>query len=533
MQISTTSPLFCRNMAVVTFENDDKYNDFTNKDILEDLLPFLSQKRRDKEHYWLDVGRAIYNTYRGDQEGLDIWIEFTKGSHKFTKDDCLLNYRDFGKENFLTVKTIAFYAKTDNVDRYDKWVYNIQKRYVMKHINSNSYYTLAHAGYYIHWLDYVYYPQSRSYIPLDIDCQTQTVNGVVTNCDRHTFLNIHMISLKVLLGDIIKEMEENGIFGFQMKEIKLLLIQLEKAAFRGGIISGLSELLTDGNIYEKIGSNPNLMGMANGVLETTSNRMIFREQKPEDYINMRSKIEFDSTLMWQDEKVEEFMEWMRKLQPDDQKCEVLLRLLASLLQGKRSDSKDGSHHDEIHLAFFKGTSGNGITTLIQLMKIIWGPHFVHYKSNYLDNLHHADRLYSARNYRIICIGDVDTFDNTNRDRVAVIKELICGDMINPTHGNPFRYMPKLLFNSSEVPELFEQDGSIKRKMKVVEFETTFRSNIQEDDNLEFEHVLRANPTFDEKLESLAPAALWVLVQKFNVYQSNGFDLMYIKSSMKK
>ncbi len=169
------------------------------------------------------------------------------------------------------------------------------------------------------------------------------------------------------------------------------------------------------------------------------------------------------------------------------------------------------------------------------MEIIWGQYFGYFKRENLVNINRntSDELYLTRNYRILFINyyDADSFDNINKIKVGLFKELIGNDKIYPTHGRPFEYMPKILFHSSVIPDSFERDGGIRRKMKIVDFKTTFKSVIPNDD-VDSGQIFQADPNFIKKLDSLAPAALWVLVQKFKEYQLNRFDHKPIKSLRK-
>ncbi len=504
--------------------NDRPYinNYVGDKEILNELLPLLSKDRKDEEHYWLDVGRAIYTTYEGDQEGLNCWIEFTKDSHKFTKDCCLITYPNFKENNRRTVKTIAFYAKSDDIDQYNQWLYKIQKHYVMIYLNSKKYYDLAYATYYNVWLYFVYYPQTRSYIPLDVYFHQDIKDRLIDH------------DIEIYLTDLLCKIKDSGIAEYTIIEIERLITKIDKnVIFMSSLIREVLHFVEDRGIYDKLDNNPNLMGVRNGVLEITPDGIIFREQNPEDYITKISKTDFDPDLTWEDEKVGEFLEWMGQLQPNDQDREVFLRLIASLIQGRQLDPTYRSPFDHINIAFFRGTGGNGITTLIQSMKIVWGDNFGYLRPTILEmnDRHSSGELYSTRNYRIVFIdygyGFGDGFDDINKIKGGFVKELIGNDILHPTYGTPFRYMPKLLFDSRVVPKVFEQDGYIRRKMKIINFENTFKTVLTNNDNVDSGQTFQVDPNFSSKLESLAPAALWVLVQKFKNCQT------LTKSSMKR
>ena len=75
------------------------------------FLQFLSQERAVDPFSWRDVGRALYSSSEGSEEGLQVWIDFSEQSDTFTSEDCMALWRTFESESHITYKTIAWYAK--------------------------------------------------------------------------------------------------------------------------------------------------------------------------------------------------------------------------------------------------------------------------------------------------------------------------------------------------------------------------------------------------------------------------------------
>ena len=109
--------------SVHSSEKDEsiEIDNLTPYEIFLDLIECLSDKRFNQELYLLDIGKCLYNCFEGSQEGLDVWIKFTnERSNNFNEEFCKEKYFTFEQE-FVTVKTIGWYAREDNKKRYQEW----------------------------------------------------------------------------------------------------------------------------------------------------------------------------------------------------------------------------------------------------------------------------------------------------------------------------------------------------------------------------------------------------------------------------
>lgn len=56
----------------------------------------------------------------------------------------------------------------------------------------------------------------------------------------------------------------------------------------------------------------NLIGVANGVLEAVNSNIIFRENKPEDYITLYLNVRYIEDNNWEKESIRKFMELLNQ-----------------------------------------------------------------------------------------------------------------------------------------------------------------------------------------------------------------------------
>lgn len=97
-----------------------------DQEIAEEMLKLISPGRIKKKAYRTKVGKALYNVYKGSQEGLDRWEKWCQQiddykieDHDFFKDE----YETFSSGNFITEITLQQYAEEDNRERYNQWYY--------------------------------------------------------------------------------------------------------------------------------------------------------------------------------------------------------------------------------------------------------------------------------------------------------------------------------------------------------------------------------------------------------------------------
>ena len=99
-------------------EFDENPNSF---DICLELIEFLAEKRFTMEPYFLDIGRALYHSCDGDTYGLEEWMRLVERKKlKYDDEWCELKYYNFDTDE-ITVRTIAWYAKEDNMEEYMIW----------------------------------------------------------------------------------------------------------------------------------------------------------------------------------------------------------------------------------------------------------------------------------------------------------------------------------------------------------------------------------------------------------------------------
>ncbi len=114
----------------------------------------IKYTRYDNKSNWLDIGRAIFSITNG--KGINIWEKYTENSREFKTNECKAYWYKF-RNNNLSVKTLAWYAKIDSCDRYRDW-HNAWCHGAMEKSLEATDFDVANAFYRKYWLDYIFIP---------------------------------------------------------------------------------------------------------------------------------------------------------------------------------------------------------------------------------------------------------------------------------------------------------------------------------------------------------------------------------------
>ncbi len=105
--------------------SEKKYKDKNKKQLLDEakqLCKIISPNKADDRIDWLKIGWVLYNISDGDDEGFQIWNEFSSQcSEKYDESFCEYTWSKM-KEGDLTIGTLHYYAKLDNPKAYKKFI---------------------------------------------------------------------------------------------------------------------------------------------------------------------------------------------------------------------------------------------------------------------------------------------------------------------------------------------------------------------------------------------------------------------------
>jgi phage/plasmid-associated DNA primase len=521
--------------------NDTQEEEPTSSHVLDDdpkhmagqLLPMLKSIRFTIEHYWLAVGRSLYNIWEGDDEGLEWWIRDSVASGKFGSEKCKQLWATWCISyslDFCTIRTLAYFAMQDSPLKYKNW-HSDWCRSAMIKATSCSDFEVAEAFYRQFWLTYTNSPGGRKWkwwryvnhhwieVANGADIML-SMSGEFKNLFQSMITKESRRAERLPSGDPNRQ----GIEAL-LSRLTVLVNKLNSGRFHNSVLAAAGNIfhVKDREFNQKRNKNYNLTGVGNGVIETTTRGAFFREGKPEDYITKFSNVRFNSKLSWKSPSVKKAAIWLKQCFMHHQLIEYFLRLCSSFLRsrntdkifvvftGKNGDNSKSQIKKAIDMVFGKqysvtidesvltesGRSGGPSPEIARAdgAKIIW---FVE-----------PDEDSPLKNNKIKKYSGDDDFFARNCNENG-------GDIV-PT------FVPIIMCNKP--PIIPKNEKAVKTRWTLLDFGSTWSANAPRSEEEQYRtRVFPMDRNFSDKLPEMIPAFMWMFVQKFKDYCDQGLNI---------
>lgn len=512
-------------------------DDMTEIELLERLLLMLKHERFFREVSWLDIGRAFYYIDTGCEKSLALWVKHTKrvvGESKPADfmlkfgsiDNTCRNYYNKFYEGNITIKTIAWYAREDNAQKYANWhrswcLSSMEKALSLLHTD------VANAFYRNYWLDFVYYPfgnGGRWYYFKNhrwnesghgLNISEKISNNFV---ERFELARISLLKQAHNSGDeTVKNNTE-----ITVKKITSLICKLKTVQFKGSIFKELKEKFNNEKFVSLLDSNLDLTGVVNGVIEASSSTIYFRSGKPEDYIFKCTGIPFPENYNWADPLVKEMMEWVSKVFVDKTLLHYFLKFSASCLKS--------GNNDKI-FPIWSGEGGNSKSMCVKLFESVFGDYCIKFQASVLtgktDNASGATPQ-MARS-KAVKVGFIDETEDDVPLRKDIIKRMTGGDSffarLLHENGSDIKLSFKMILQCNKIPATSSVDKAIMNRLKVFPFMSEWTDNAPESKEEQYkQRKFKCDSNFGNRIPELAPAFLWICTQYYKYYCDEGLKV---------
>lgn len=504
-------------------------------ELCERLLPILKVDRYSSEPFWLDIGRALYRSDDGAENGVMAWIRhsekaMTTATHipDFMRAagtialTCRTIYHTFAN-SFISVKTLAWYARQDNPELYANWHRGWCKPAMDKAVNTNDDDDISTAFYRQFWLDFIYCPIGKGkwfqfkkhrwnevYQGLDVKV---TISG--------SFLRRFELARQVLTNQITASNDE----GFRstgeqsLKKLGRLIHDLKSVPSKGRFETNFKEKFKHENFINLLDSNPDLMGVTNGVLEAMDNYIVHRAGKPEDYVSMCNNIPYYSDYNWDHPLVVECMKWFQQVYPDPALKHHFLKLASSCLKGLNSDKI---------FPMMSGNGNNSKSMIVKLFENTFGMYCIKLDFTVVTTRSNnssgpTPQLARSKSTKLIFIDeppdDVPLFKD-------LIKKWVGGDsffsrFLND-NGGDVKVTFKIFVICNNPPIFANPDQATKDRVKIIPHLAKWVDDAPETEEEQIKlRRFKRNRFFEKRIPTLAPAFLWILTQYFPQYCQEG------------
>lgn len=476
------------------------------------FLGMLSNKRFEEEHFWLDVGKSLYNTFDGEERGLEKWIDFTRSSKIFKKEDCESKYYTFNS-SFLSIKTLAFYAKQDNYEEYYKWHQSWYLPFLEK-ATSCCHSDVAEAIYRVYWLEYACSNVSKSILyHFDKHLWKRLDSGIdLKNMISGDFITI----LEKFRLNIAVDMQNSKDKNFRdsaeimVQKIGKLKSKLKNRTFKNAIYSESCDKFYIEDFDKRMDSSPDLMGCLNGVIEVLHKKAVFRKGKPEDFASKTTLIHYPTHLHKRHPLFLKLISYFRKVYPDKELLNYVGKLFAAALKGRNVDKIFPIH---------SGKGNNSKSMIKKLLECAFGDFAITMPTSiFTSNKSGGGPEPAIARSKYAHFAFAQEPDAETPLKSGIIKEFTGGDrfFVRFLNDNGGEISPMFTLNlfCNMIPIIPQCDQAIKNRVRCIPYLSTWQKDAPKNPDEQFkQRKFLLDPHFEDELSEMAPALLWWLVEE--------------------
>jgi phage/plasmid-associated DNA primase len=515
----------------------------TQQEILEDykkikdmqIMDMLSVERAENYGTWMDVGWTLFNITDGQDEGLELWKEFSQRSKKYDEGVCDDKWGHMELKN-KTLASLLFMAKQDNPEQYELsktthvnyWIYEAIKeqyqeydiymvfkamyndRFLCANVAKSVWYEFTNHR----WCELDDAHKIRQLLPMDVRNKFYEVKASV---QAKKFEIMNGVSLDKRDKPTQEELDRMEQCDFQLKNISGIMNDLKKVCFIDKVIKMAKSYMINTDFVKKHDENKLLLGCENGVLDLELR--IFREGRPDDMITKTTGIYYHNYSP-NDDIVREVEALVAKTHTNPRKRKYFMDFLALTIRGGNVNKKFLCH---------TGTGDNGKSICMELLEKALGEYcFKFPREMMLENNRNNSggprpELARAKGARVGIISEIADHEKIN---IGVLKELTGNDTFYARtlrdKGGEIKPMFTVMLQCNKLPKIPAHDQATWNRVRVLEYESFFdlaqKAPPDVDEQFNQKHF-NADPAFSERLTDLAPAFLWLLFNRYNSMKS--------------
>ena len=500
--------IFLKNLETIPdSEKDITIFLFLLDNILESRVKDLSS--------WIHIGKVFYNICIGNEIGLKYWIDY---SNKYNMDisNCNLLYKSFSTKIPITIKTIFYFLKLDNI-----LFFNIfRKIYISQSIFNCECLThdvIGLALYNLLFLDYFYCGKTNTWYHYKNNILEKDIKN---NYFKQSVTDKFIPAFTLIIDHIrnTNEMEEKEknthIFNYQR-----VIKKMQSNDFLSQCIVIAAKYFRTENLNLYLNSNNCLISVNNCVIETIQelNITIPRHSIQEDYITYKSNAKYDKNMSEDDPNMQILLKWLHQLFPDEDLYEYVIKLCSAFLVGKNVIKK---------FIIFSGKSNGGKSSFCKLLEKTFGMYYTTVSSSFLDKNINSNssgpspELMKLKNMHITVVPEADNSSTLSTNK---IKKFTGGDTFTARNcysdGEILFLTTFFILCCNTIPSLDEIDDAITNRLQIVPFISVYKEGVEDD---YINRIFKRNNNFDtDILPNLITPFLSLLVKYYPKFSSEG------------
>ncbi len=481
------------------FIGDDEYT--LAKEL---VMECLSHTRADRYDDWIHLGWALRNI---DYRLLNTWVEFSRISSSYVEGECQ-NLWDKMKKEHLSMGTLRWWAKQDNIAKYNEIINNSIIPLIDVAISSDgAHYDIAKVVQAIFKGEYKAINKDTWYkYDKDKHKWVKTREGLKLRRElsEEIFKKFH--DRACYYTNLMLTTTDNGqkeIYNKKSDQAIKISLKLKQAGFKESVMKECKCLFIDEKFEELLDNKPHLLGFENGVYDLKLH--IFREGMPDDYISLSTNKQYIPYNIGYSE-IEEINDFFSKLFTNENLRNYVLDILACAIDGSIAQER---------FYIFTGQGSNGKSRLLDLVQKSIGDYYATLPIALLTQKRVASNsaqgeVERTKGRRFAILQEPSENDKIN---IGYMKELSGNDRIltRGLYKDPYEFKPqfKMILACNELPEVPSDDGGTWRRIRVIEFSSKFCENPNPENKNEFPMDLQLS----EKLERYSDYFITMLIER--------------------
>jgi P4 family phage/plasmid primase-like protien len=475
----------------------------------------LTEKYYNPYDKWIRVGWALKNT---NDKLFITWIAFSAQSANFDFErisdfyDMWCNF-DILEDDCLTFKSIIYWAKMDNPEKYNEIRQETISYFIEKTIENQTDFDFALVLYQMYKDKFICVSIKKDAWYIYKNHRWEENEGgtdlrIAISQELFQIYHKHMMALvkQMTSGTTDPASDKHKELQTRAKKLSELSNNLKRRGVKDNIMREAKEIFYDSTFIDKVDGNPRLMCFNNGVYDFQMK--CFRSGKPDDYISKSTNINYNVLDGKKHKKqIEEINDFMMKLFPEKELRDYMWEHLASTLIGENNDQT---------FNIYNGSGSNGKSKLVELMSMCLGD----YKATVPITLIASKRstigstsseVAQLKGIRYAVMQEPSKGDRMNE---GIMKEITGGDPLQARalFKDSITFIPqcKLVVCTNTLLDIGSNDEGTWRRICVCEFLSKFCIRAEFDEERKYQFEL--DKKLANKFTSWTPVFMAMLVE---------------------
>ena len=487
------------------------------------FLDMIKTSRYGNPYSLSDILKATYNSFDGSDEGLQLVCQHVTRAGKMDINQCREDYYKMDINNYLDIKTLAYYAKLDNPMKYNTWH---QKWYsaAFDQALAINHQLVAEAFYRLYWLKFLY--DGKVWYIFDHHHWMRAEHGIAIKDYITGEFTACFKQLRTKYSAQINncnDPKEEAVGEIILAKIEKLIDRLGNGEF----INQVTTRLAQGFYYErdmklKFHHNDWVLGVKNGVLEFSKTGKIFRDGKPQDYIKVQVPTPFMKDYHWKHPSVVEVKTWFSQMFTDPELFHYFFKLTASMMVARNRDKI---------FVILEGKGNNSKSMLKKLLEYTFGERAPDVSVTLITRKRGSSSgpqpELADMEYALIVL--MDEPDSDDRIPDGQLKKLASTDSFRARtlneHGGKCQARFVMWMITNEIPEM-DNTQAMASRVLIVPFMSrwVWSEDAPEDPKVQSKlGIFPMDINFEDKIPHMTKAFLWIIGQYYDNYCTEGLS----------